>query len=105
MKILFPFTECIPGSFGPNCDQRCGVCKDNEACDYRNGACPQGCAEGWTGSTCQMGKQMIRLSKRILYLLSHSTDSPSCIKKANDNHITEYMNITNICIKPGINRM
>lgn len=27
------------------------------------------------------------------------------LKKANDNHITVYMNITNICIKPGINRM
>lgn len=84
MKILFPFTECIPGHFGPNCDQRCGVCKDNEACDYRNGACPQGCAEGWTGSTCQMGKQITRLLKRILYLLPYSTDSPTptCIEKS-----------------------
>lgn len=105
MKILFPFTECIPGSFGPNCDQRCGVCKDNEACDYRNGACPQGCAEGWTGSTCQMGKQIIRLSRGFyiycpILLIHHRV-----LKKANDNHITVYMNITNICIKPSINRM
>ena len=53
---VFNISECTVGSFGPNCEHACGKCINNQVCDYRDGACPLGCAEGWTGDTCHIGK-------------------------------------------------
>ncbi|KAJ8048142.1 Tyrosine-protein kinase receptor Tie-1 [Holothuria leucospilota] len=43
--------KCPDGTFGPGCDWDCN-CVDN-VCEP-NGECPNGCAFGFTGSTCQI---------------------------------------------------
>lgn len=48
------FKECDGSSFGPNCSEICN-CAENGDCDHVNGSCPNGCAEGWGGSSCSLG--------------------------------------------------
>lgn len=45
-------TECENKSYGENCGMVCGKCKDNESCNHKDGTCPNGCSDGWTGNKC-----------------------------------------------------
>lgn len=69
-QLLFSnlFPECVAGRFGSNCDQKCGMCMSNAVCDYRSGTCPQGCAEGWAGAKCQLGKTASTIFGTLSYL-------------------------------------
>ncbi|XP_061186966.1 scavenger receptor class F member 2-like [Saccostrea echinata] len=45
--------ECGSGTFGQNCTQLCGQCKDGVGnCDHVTGVCSNGCAEGYIGNKC-----------------------------------------------------
>ncbi|XP_071853751.1 uncharacterized protein [Apostichopus japonicus] len=56
---------CMPGWTGSNCDQPCAPlkfglecqfdchCSSADQCDVATGACPSGCAGGFTGPNCQ----------------------------------------------------
>lgn len=57
MLQVFYVTECGEGWYGVNCSQHCGGhCKDNMKCNHVTGQCDEGCATGWTGTTCSKGK-------------------------------------------------
>lgn len=49
-------TECIDGRYGPSCQQQCGKCFMGDPCDKTNGMCISGCNPGWSGATCDTGK-------------------------------------------------
>lgn len=51
-------TAC-EGEYGLNCNKGCGVCYGNEQCDYENGACPNGCEDGYKGSKCKTGNKKV----------------------------------------------
>lgn len=51
-------TAC-EGEYGLNCNKVCGVCYGNEQCDYENGACPNGCEDGYKGSKCKTGNTKV----------------------------------------------
>lgn len=48
-------TECRGNTFGIDCKQICGNCKNGEQCHEVNGSCPNGCNEGATGVNCDIG--------------------------------------------------
>lgn len=51
-------TAC-EGEYGVNCSKVCGACYGKEQCDYENGACPNGCEDGYKGRQCRTGKNKI----------------------------------------------
>ncbi|XP_012936087.2 multiple epidermal growth factor-like domains protein 10, partial [Aplysia californica] len=51
-KSGFCFTEpCPSNTFGLQCQNWC-FCKNDLVCQVETGKCPQGCADGWTGTSC-----------------------------------------------------
>lgn len=56
MYIKFFFIACDKGSYGANCSQKCGNCRDIKQCLHSNGLCLNGCKAGYTGSLCKTRK-------------------------------------------------
>lgn len=52
---IFFITECSENTFGIDCKQICGNCRNGEQCHQVNGSCPNGCNEGATGANCDIG--------------------------------------------------
>ena len=57
-------TACPDATYGHNCNQSCGYCKDNAQCDKVNGSCYDGCAPGWRTDLCTTG-ELINKSKFV----------------------------------------
>lgn len=51
-------TACV-SEYGLNCNKVCGFCYGNEQCDYENGACQNGCEDGYKGSKCKTGNKKV----------------------------------------------
>lgn len=49
-KIL---TDCKEGSYGYECNETCGHCRNNGFCFHINGTCLTGCSAGFTGEVCK----------------------------------------------------
>lgn len=45
---------CDNGTFGTNCDSKCGHCSENVTCNSLNGRCYNGCALGHSGDFCNI---------------------------------------------------
>lgn len=71
-RLLILQTECHPGTYGPNCLQKCsGNCLNNSTCNRTNGTCDMGCGSGYTGDLCDKGltgsiffKESIKIQKK-----------------------------------------
>lgn len=61
---------CAENNFGSKCQQQCGNCKNGDVCNHVTGICPTGCAEGWIGSRCNIGKttSILKLQFRSFFL-------------------------------------
>lgn len=53
---LYIAIACAENYFGSKCQQQCGNCKNGDVCNHVTGLCSTGCAEGWIGSRCNIGK-------------------------------------------------
>ena len=51
---------CAIGRYGADCKQECH-CKRQDLCDRFTGSCALGCASGWRGPACQIGKSIFIL--------------------------------------------
>ena len=69
---LFLSTDCPDGTYGLNCTDTCGQCRDSVPCNKTDGFCPSGCQLWWTGDRCQaqIGKweKYAILERSLLYL-------------------------------------
>lgn len=45
-------SACDHGKWGENCENYCGSCAANSACEQTTGVCSLGCANGWNGDKC-----------------------------------------------------
>ena len=52
------FIECLPGKFGRECNESCGVCAGGEPCHHTNGTCLTGCEDGYLGPKCIEGTNL-----------------------------------------------
>lgn len=48
--------ECNRGSYGFECNETCGHCRDVNKCLIGNGSCLTGCDAGFKGDVCKTGK-------------------------------------------------
>ena len=67
LKLLLLFSECQFGKYGGNCSSDCsGHCKgvNRFACNYKDGSCSDGCADGWRGPNCENGNAI----KKVNYI-------------------------------------
>ena len=48
--------ECANRTYGVNCENKCGQCRQKEDCDPISGLCTLGCDPGWQGLRCQQSK-------------------------------------------------
>lgn len=66
---------CEDGFYSQNCNRQCsGHCKDNATCNHVTGQCEEGCAAGWKGLNCDIG--------RVVFVLNVSLDGQ-------DLHVTQ----------------
>ena len=47
------FIACVTGRFGFDCNKKCHCENVTEDCQAANGPCKSGCAQHYTGGTCQ----------------------------------------------------
>lgn len=47
---------CQKGTFGNNCSETCGHCRDKDQCSITNGTCLTGCAAGYYLGFCKERK-------------------------------------------------
>lgn len=52
---MFLFSECN-GTYGNNCNETCGHCRDKTTCDHVYGSCATGCSPGYSGTHCKKSK-------------------------------------------------
>lgn len=52
MRLYFQ-KACNTGSFGVECKETCGNCRDVSQCSRINGTCLTGCEAGYQGNTCK----------------------------------------------------
>lgn len=50
------YLECKEGTYGDDCQHRCGSCINQSHCYYVNGTCFDGCGPGYLGDKCVDGK-------------------------------------------------
>ena len=55
MNILL-ILDCASGTWGVNCINKCGQCRNGTVCDAVNGECQFGCNPGWKGNPCNESK-------------------------------------------------
>lgn len=48
--------ECDKGSYGIECNEICGQCRDVNECSNINGTCFNGCGAGFNGDLCKTRK-------------------------------------------------
>lgn len=44
---------CDNASYGFNCQEKCGNCREIDQCFYTNGTCLTGCDDGYQGDLCK----------------------------------------------------
>lgn len=69
------FIDCKNRTYGVNCLEKCGNCKNDEACNVETGACPNGCTAGYHGTLCKDGeciKQILTQSRKLACLVLFS---------------------------------
>lgn len=49
------YLECNQGTYGKDCQHRCGSCINQTHCHYVNGTCFEGCGSGYLGDKCVDG--------------------------------------------------
>lgn len=47
------FEACDKGSYGTDCSENCGHCRDVDDCFHVNGTCIRGCDAGYKGDLCK----------------------------------------------------
>ena len=47
---------CVQGTYGKECNSKCGNCLNTDGCDHINGSCITGCAPGYVGDLCKTRK-------------------------------------------------
>lgn len=59
-KIFFSkletLADCEIGTYGVDCKESCGHCRDLTKCSYTNGTCFTGCIAGYQGALCKTGE-------------------------------------------------
>ena len=63
------FIACSSGYYGLNCNNTCGLCRDQQACDHINGTCLTGCEPGFTGELCITGKYIQFITSYLIRLI------------------------------------
>ena len=53
MRTFKYFEACEKGTYGQNCDEKCGNCVDLDDCNRINGTCLNGCSPGYFGALCK----------------------------------------------------
>ena len=64
---MFPL-ECYNNTYGQDCAETCGHCRDSKPCHHINGSCVNGCAPGFKGSQCVEGKQLFPTKMFYIYM-------------------------------------
>ena len=48
-------TACVGGTYGSDCNETCGNCKNQADCYFTTGHCNDGCDPGYEGDLCIQG--------------------------------------------------
>ena len=71
---VFLLQECSSGTYGNNCTKMCSeYCLHNKPCNHIDGACTDGCQNGYIGDICNTCKKIFKfnfLSIFIIYTVS-----------------------------------
>lgn len=57
VNLYLMYLECNQGTYGKDCQHRCGSCINQTHCHYVNGTCLEGCGPGYLGQRCDEGNK------------------------------------------------
>jgi len=57
-SCILPFSDCLKGTYGQDCEGQCGQCKEDE-CNHIDGSCESGCLDGYQGDICVQSKSVL----------------------------------------------
>ena len=69
-------TGCTENTYGFECSQKCGKCRNRSQCNHVTGTCPKGCDKGKYGDECVSGSLVylsiypLKIRYTILHILS-----------------------------------
>lgn len=95
-QVNLSLSACIPGLFGPNCNQVCQCSETNQLCHPVSGSCY--CAPGFHGSKCDQSKRSNELK-----------DTESCIIKCNfhtqhSNRVECFQAVKRVAMVPTVRK-
>lgn len=75
--IVCPWPGCENGTYGKNCNLKCGNCSQDAYCDPIDGRCETGCSDGFQGDKCDEGKTGCHDCDNVKWLSFHGV-TPRC---------------------------
>lgn len=79
---------CKKGSFGIDCNETCGHCRDINKCSNVHGTCLTGCADGYEGNLCNARKYTVTCTTKHSYINHSRQLKNNCDEK---NHNITYI--------------
>ena len=68
---IFVLQECSSGTYGKDCTKTCSeFCLHNTLCNHIDGACTDGCQNGYIGNMCNTCKNFCKFCKCNFYQFS-----------------------------------
>ena len=69
---VFLLQECNSGTYGKDCTKKCSeYCLHNKSCNHVDGACADGCQNGYIGDICTTCKVFSKCSVNIIIINFH----------------------------------
>ena len=63
LTYVFLLQECSLGTYGKNCTKKCSeYCLHNKPCNPIDGACTDGCQNGYIGDICNTCKKISKIN-------------------------------------------
>ena len=84
---VFLRQDCSSGTYGKDCTKKCSeYCLDNKSCNHIDGACTNGCQNGYIGDICNACKKICKCNLLSFFII---------------NTVSFYWNVNYIIFKPA----
>lgn len=74
VPFFISILACSNRTYGENCSQTCGKCRNLGQCHHINGTCSNGCDRGYQGDKCDKSEYL-----GIVFLVFQSISCKSCL--------------------------
>ena len=71
LSYVFLLQECSSGTYGKDCIKKCSeYCLDKRSCNHIDGACSDGCQNGYIGDICNTCKKICKCNFLSFFIIN-----------------------------------